>query len=482
MSTGYSGVGIYTRNSVCAPIRAEEGVLGVLCPPGSSLPYCDLPSDKHIGGYLSEDQLEKLGVDAAALDAEGRCVVVEFPAFVLFGIYSPANSSGTRDDFRYGFINAMDTRIRNLIAEGKRVIVTGDLNVSRNEMDTAGAADNMRKEGITHEQYISTPNRRIFNQLLEGGEVAGLRDEGREQSVLWDICRGFHPDRAGMYTHWEQKINARPGNYGSRIDFVLCSLEMKSWFVESDIQEGLMVSCFRGSKVIPVLTREQGSDHCPVYAKINDEVELRGTKTYIKDIMSAIGTFKDGQRLKDYTLKDIPAFSGKLLKEFDKRRSIKDMFSKKPTLTHQQSSSIMKAAPEVVADTSPVSKTTASLTEAPLEEPTRNQFDAVAAEPRMPSLSTPSASQTQPSRITSPEKKRKASETTPRPAKRSKSNGKPATDNKSADKGQQSLRGFFASKSTFQKPLINGKGPIETKADPEAAEKEDGSGNIQAML
>lgn len=145
-------------------------------------------------------------------------------------------------------------RIRNLIAEGKRVVVTGDLNVSRNEMDTAGAADSIRKEGVTHEQYISTPNRRVFNQLLEGGEVIGARDEGREQPVLWDICRGFHPDRTGMYTHWEQKINARPGNYGSRIDFILCVLEMESWFVECDIQEGLMVSRLPNVKLLSWLT------------------------------------------------------------------------------------------------------------------------------------------------------------------------------------------------------------------------------------
>lgn len=241
VTTGYSGVGIYTRQSVCAPIRAEEGVLGVLCPPGSSKAYCDLHDDQHIGGYLSIEQLEELGMDAAELDAEGRCVVLEFPAFVIFGIYSPANSSGTRSDFRYGFLNAVDVRVRNLIKEGKRVIVTGDLNVSRTEMDTAGATENNRKEGITHDQYISTPNRRIFNQLVEGGAVAGERDEGREKPVLWDICRGFHPNRSGMFTHWEQKINARPGNFGSRIDFILCSLDMKGWFSASDIQEGLMV-------------------------------------------------------------------------------------------------------------------------------------------------------------------------------------------------------------------------------------------------
>ena len=248
---GYSGVAIYTRQSVCAPIRAEEGIIGALCPPNSSTRYCDLPEDRQIGGYLTEEQIssiilasitdESKKIDVASLDSEGRCVILEFPAFVLFGVYSPANSSGMRDDFRYAFITALETRIRNLDTMGKRVILTGDLNVSRSEIETANADEDIRKMGISHEEYISTPNRRIFNQLVEGGPVAGARDPSREKPVLWDICREFHPDRKGMYTHWEQKINARPGNYGSRIDYILCSSGMKTWFCEGNIQEGLMV-------------------------------------------------------------------------------------------------------------------------------------------------------------------------------------------------------------------------------------------------
>jgi AP endonuclease-2 len=238
---GYSGVGIYTRQSVCAPIKAEEGILGVLCAPDSSIRYCDRPKESAIGGYPSASQLIDIDVDPPALDAEGRCVVLEFPAFVLISVYSPANSNGMRDDFRHGFIKALDARVRNLSAAGKRVVLTGDLNISRDEKDSAGAEDDLKKAGLTHEDYISTPNRRIFNQLIDGGEVAGERDEGREHPVLSDLCREFHPFRKGMYTHWAQKINARPGNYGSRIDYVLSSLTMRSWFIESNIQEGLMV-------------------------------------------------------------------------------------------------------------------------------------------------------------------------------------------------------------------------------------------------
>lgn len=233
---------IYTRQSVCAPIRAEEGITGVLCPPNSSTKFADLPEGERVGGYPTPIQLASSPVDATTIDSEGRCVVLEFPAFVLLGVYSPANRDESRDDFRLGFLDLLDARVRNLIDMGKRVVLTGDLNISREEMDTANAEASMRKNGFADQEYTSTPARRLFNQLLEGGKVFGERDEGREQPVLWDTTRGFHPTRKGMFTCWEQKKNARPGNFGSRIDYVLCSLDMKNWFSDSNIQEGLLVS------------------------------------------------------------------------------------------------------------------------------------------------------------------------------------------------------------------------------------------------
>ena len=232
---------IYTRQSVCAPIRAEEGLTGILCPPNSSISFLDLPEDQQIGGYPTTAQLAKSAIDAAAIDSEGRCVILEFPAFVLLGVYSPASRDESRDEFRLGFLNLLDARIRNLISMGKRVILVGDLNVSSEEIDTANAESSMRKAGLNLQEYLSTPSRRLFNQLVADGKVVGERDEGRKDPVLWDVCRGFHPNRKGMFTCWEQKVNARPGNCGSRIDYVLGSLTMKSWFSESNIQEGLMV-------------------------------------------------------------------------------------------------------------------------------------------------------------------------------------------------------------------------------------------------
>ena len=201
-------------------------------------------------------------MDALTLDSEGRCVILEFPAFVLLGVYCPANRDDTRDDFRLGFLNVLDSRLRNLIFQGKRVIVTGDLNISREEIDAANAESSMRKQGLTGTEFVSTPARRIFNHLLEGGRVFGERDEGRESPVMWDLCRAFHPDRKGMFTCWEQKVNARPGNCGARIDYILCSLGMKGWFTSSDIQEGLMVRCLL-RRLGPQADRDTGFGSLP---------------------------------------------------------------------------------------------------------------------------------------------------------------------------------------------------------------------------
>ncbi|KAK7515802.1 Endonuclease/exonuclease/phosphatase [Phyllosticta citriasiana] len=439
---GYSGVAIYTRQSACVPIRAEEGVLGVLCPPGSSTSYRNLPADQAIGGYPTDEQIAAAGVDPAALDAEGRCVALEFPAFVILGVYSPANSNGMRDDFRYGFLCALDARIRNLTALGKNVILTGDLNVSRQELDTANAEETLKKEGITHEEYVSSPNRRIFNQLLENGEVVGSRDEGREQPVLWDTCREFHPTRKGMYTHWEQKINARPGNFGSRIDYVLCSIAMKDWICDANIQEGLM-----------------GSDHCPVYAMLKDRVTLNGVEYDLPELMNSPGTFQDGQRKIEWSFKSLPVLCGRLLPEFDRRRSIKDMFTRKKSA----SAASPGASISVAANHSATSSNGSPDVQRPTE-PEPSAASAISSEPRQPSeKKAPFAEPTK-----SPEKKRNtAGGSTAKSTKRQKLG--PASSKSNPAKGQQSLTGFLkpAARATNNGSAVNEPGSRNTLIEKE---------------
>ncbi|OKL63524.1 hypothetical protein UA08_01942 [Talaromyces atroroseus] len=410
-SPGYSGVAIYTRNATCAPIRAEEGVTGLLCPPNSAIPYRDLPNHQQIGGYPSEEQLSSLQTDPATLDCEGRCVILEFPAFVLLGVYCPAARDETRDDFRQGFIGLLDARIRNLVSMGKRVILTGDLNISVGEIDSAHLTEAIRKGTGSEDEFVSTPVRRVFNQLVEGAKVIGERDLGRESPVLHDICRSFHPDRRGMYTCWETRVNARPGNYGARIDYILCSLDMKDWWSECDIQEGLM-----------------GSDHCPVFSVFKDNVFIDGAENDIHDIVNPPGAFANGKRQREYSTKDLLPLSGRLIPEFDRRQNIKDMFSRKPS-----SSSKASRTPTILESNGNHATT-----------PSRSASSELIQLSQSPSKQPMQSNTFLPTNGSS---KRIRKESTPAPPpKRSKSTGK--SDIGTSGKGQQSLMGFFKPKNT----------------------------------
>ncbi|TGJ81815.1 hypothetical protein E0Z10_g6936 [Xylaria hypoxylon] len=370
---GYAGVAIYTRNSICAPIRAEEGIVGVLCPPNSAIQFRDLPKDQQIGGYPQPGQLQLNGnVDELTLDSEGRCMILEFPAFVLIGTYSPANRDESRDDFRLGYMEALDIRVRNLVAMGKRVIVTGDLNVIRDVIDTANLIERLRKEGMTMTEFFSAPSRRIFNQLLFEGNVIGTRDEDRENPVLWDLGRLFNPTREGIG-------------------------DIKSWFIDSNIQEGLM-----------------GSDHCPVFAVLNDTVRIDDHEVFIKDIINPPGVFKDGKRLREWSTKDhLPI--------------IKDMFFKKP------------AAPKVIPTLSQESST--SQVDSPEKLVALMSTSTAGSEP--PSSSAPAPF---PVKSSSSTLKRTPSITASSNKPQKKARAGPSRE--SSMKGQSNLMGFFKLKAT----------------------------------
>ncbi|KAI2786636.1 hypothetical protein POX_g09024 [Penicillium oxalicum] len=405
---GYSGVVIYTRNATCAPIRAEEGIIGALCAPNSTTPFRELPEDQQIGGYPTLEQLRapeaidseadeedtskapEEQIDPAVLDSEGRCVVLEFPAFVLIGVYCPANRDESRDMFRLSFLNALDARVRNLVAMGKRVFVTGDINIAKQAIDSAHALEAIRKSTATEDEFISTQSRRLFNQLLDDGKVVGSREEGRGEPVI---------------------LNTRPGNFGARIDYVLCSLDMKDWFADSNIQEGLMV-------------RFTGSDHCPVYAVFKDQVPYNGNMVHVKDIVNPPGVFENGERQLAYSSSWMLPGSGRLLPEFDvdKRRSIKDMFARKP-VPGVSRDVFSPNTPGISASSDSVAVKPQSLTSG-----NRISVSSSPSQKRVPDTSS---------------RKRPQSHSTV-PIKRSKSSGNTGSNSTAAS--QKTLKGFFKPK------------------------------------
>lgn len=387
-------------------------------------------------------------------------MILEFPAFVLVGVYSPATRDDTRTDFRLGFLEALDARVRNLVAMGKQVVLAGDLNIIRSEIDTAGAKEMLRKEDMTVDEFMSMPSRRFLNQLLFDGRVvgdtdeltktedakksrAGERDEGRERPVLWDLCRLFHPDRLGMYTCWETKKNARPGNYGSRIDYVLCSDGIKDWFSDADIQEGLL-----------------GSDHCPVYATLRETVHVDktnpgGTQTvHVIDKMNPEGMFVNGRRVREWSAKLLLPTSAKLIPEFDRRRSIRDMFksaSKEPSkdkAANKEEPDVPEKAYEAPTLGVPEIKETDSAGEHnPQTLPLISAPDQASARVQTFPPPTPTASESSSYAGESPAKRPAPSQASQRPQKKNKAALK-REPSKGPSKSQSSLMGFFKPKTT----------------------------------
>lgn len=150
--------------------------------------------------------------------------------------------------------------------------------------------------------------------------------------------------------------------------------------------------------------------------------------------MNPSAMFIKGQRQRDYSAKDILPLSGRLIPEFDGRRSIREMFTRKP-LT-QASTSMMSLKPITKEATTPIDTAPAEVGEIVSESKATSNVDHA----------SPSSSATKPIDATS--KKRSApNSSTSRALKRSKS-GPTATTATISGKGQQSLKGFFKPKTT----------------------------------
>jgi AP endonuclease 2 len=147
--------------------------------------------------------------------------------------------------------------------------------------------------------------------------------------------------------------------------------------------------------------------------------------------MNPEGMFVDGVRTQQWTTKNLLPMSGKLIPEFDRRRNIRDMFSRKPSLqTEQNFNGIdINGSPSVPAPPLLESSESAVIPAQKVEP-----FAGVAAEqpPSVQSNGTETA-------------KRSQKEASLPTAKRAKSAFQaPAAGEQS--KGQKSLKGFFAPK------------------------------------
>lgn len=128
------------------------------------------------------------------------------------------------------FLEALRVWAAATAAGGGRVVICGDLNVARAEIDVHP------KERKPHGIGQRPDERAAFARLLDAGLV--------------DVGRTLDPDNQGLFTWWAPWRNLRQRNIGWRIDYVLASAPMAARAAACVVQ--------------PAVGR---SDHAPVVAE-----------------------------------------------------------------------------------------------------------------------------------------------------------------------------------------------------------------------
>ena len=236
--TGYAGVAVYVRVEKRV-VAAEEGVTGALTSPER------LARGDAVGHYgRMSDTFDRARM--LELDSEGRCVLVDFGAYVLLNVYVPSLSSDDeeRGRFKLDFLSAVEIRYRALLDAGRKVVLCGDWNVSYGVIDSAVAVE----EKLLDEDLLE---RNASRQWLRAQVSGGGGTTGADREPLVDVFRRDYPSVRGAYTCWNVSAGAQLTNYGSRIDYFLCD----------EVTAATVARC-------GIAPKHEGSDHAPVFITI----------------------------------------------------------------------------------------------------------------------------------------------------------------------------------------------------------------------
>lgn len=249
---GYSGTVTYVRKSVSIPLKAEQGITG-------RLPVTNVSSNPSIPdepiGCVSADTRDDVDPQIwNALDEEGRCVVLDLGLFVLFNVYCPNETGPERLEYKMTYYQCLAERAHRLIQAGRQVMIVGDMNIIRDPIDHCDPEQSMKEHGWEH--FHQHPARSWFQSFLA------------PQGKFHDVGRMYHPERKRMFTCWNTLIDARPANYGVRLDYTLVTEGLLPWIKGADIQADIY-----------------GSDHCPIYVDLHDERKVDGKLIKLKDLM-----------------------------------------------------------------------------------------------------------------------------------------------------------------------------------------------------
>ena len=134
-------------------------------------------------------------------DMETRIVHASLGNLVLASVYVP--NGGKDYTAKLAFLTALAAWSRQLHEAGRELILCGDINIARDDIDVHPKE---RKEGVIGQR---PEERELFEALLGGN--------------LIDVTRELNPENERLFSWWPPWRNMRQRNIGWRIDYILAS-------------------------------------------------------------------------------------------------------------------------------------------------------------------------------------------------------------------------------------------------------------------
>lgn len=189
---GYSGVGVYIKDSL----------------------------EPHIQTELGKD----------TFDQEGRVAGVHFPKLSLFNVYFPNGQMGEeRLKFKLFFYKEFMDYLTEYARKQPNIIVCGDFNTAHHDIDLKNPRTNEKRSGFLPVE------RNALDEFLALGYV--------------DVYRELYPEKI-QYTWWDYRTRARERNAGWRIDYFYTTRTLLKSVVDCTIMDEVS-----GSDHCPVILR-----------------------------------------------------------------------------------------------------------------------------------------------------------------------------------------------------------------------------------
>jgi exodeoxyribonuclease-3 len=153
-----------------------------------------------VGLNVSRDLVpERPQFSHPTFDYENRIVTIDLPGVTIASVYVP--NGGKDFPAKMQFLAALERSVAERHSESRPLIICGDMNIARTDMDVHPKE---RKPGAI-------------------GQLPEERDQ-LERIIghgLVDVGRALEPDNDQMFTWWAPWRNLRQRNIGWRLDYVL---------------------------------------------------------------------------------------------------------------------------------------------------------------------------------------------------------------------------------------------------------------------